>query len=98
MGQVFLARDTRLPRHVALKTIPPDSAYDEESVRRLEQEAWTASSLNHPNIVTIYEVGRHEDRCFVAAEYIDGTTLRERLAAPLEMTTALDIGIQAATG
>lgn len=98
MGQVFLAWDTRLPRHVALKTIPPDSGRDEESVRRLEQEAWTASSLNHPNIVTIYEVGRHGDRFFIAAEYIEGTTLREQLSAPLDIAAVLDIATQATTG
>ncbi len=97
-GRVYLAQDTRLPRRVAIKTLAPDSVRSEDGARRFEQEAWAASSLNHPNILTIYEVGRYEGEFFIAAEYVEGVTLRQNLSARLPVSAVLDIAIQAATG
>jgi eukaryotic-like serine/threonine-protein kinase len=79
MGEVYLARDTRLGRQVALKLLPGAFVNDAERVRRFEQEARAASALNHPNILTIYEIERAEDKHFIAMEYIDGETLREKI-------------------
>ncbi len=98
MGQVYLAEDTRLPRRVALKTLPTQSVPSEGDVHRFEQEAWAASSLNHPNILTIYEVGRHDGRLFIASEYVEGMTLRQKLAEPVDAAATLDIAIQCAAG
>src|SRR5205085_3229632 len=79
MGEVYLARDTRLGRQVALKLLPGAFVNDAERVRRFEQEARAASALNHPNILTIYEIERAEDKHFIAMEYIDGETLRDKI-------------------
>jgi serine/threonine protein kinase/cytochrome c-type biogenesis protein CcmH/NrfG len=98
MGQLYLAQDTRLPRRVALKTLSPELAESDENLRRFEQEAWAASSLNHPNILTIYEVGRHDGKSFIASEFVEGVNLRQRLANRLDVLTVLDIAIQAAYG
>jgi TolB-like protein len=98
MGQVYLAQDMRLPRRVALKTLSPDLVESNENLRRFEHEAWAASSLNHPNILTIYEVGRHDGKAFIASEFVEGLTLRQKLAARLDTLTTLDIAIQAASG
>ncbi len=92
MGRVYLALQTRLGRHVALKFLPPDLTADEEMLRRLESEAQTASRLNHPNILTIYDVGQLEGEHYIASEYVDGATLRnafERHA--VDPVTAIDI-------
>src|SRR6185295_3441274 len=77
MGEVYLAQDTRLKRKVALKLLPAAFTQDPERVRRFEQEAIAASALNHPNILTIYEIGLDQGRHFMAAEFIDGMTLRQ---------------------
>ena len=98
MGRVYLAADPRLPRRVALKTIAPESVESTDAVRRFEQEARAASSLNHPNILTIYEVGQYEGRFFIASEFVEGMTLRQKFAAPADTAAALDVAIQAATG
>jgi serine/threonine protein kinase/dipeptidyl aminopeptidase/acylaminoacyl peptidase len=79
MGEVYLAHDTRLGRQVALKLLPGAFINDVDRVRRFEQEARAASALNHPNILTIYEIERAEDKHFIAMEYIDGETLREKI-------------------
>ena len=78
MGEVYLAQDTRLDRKVALKILPEDLAIDGERMRRFVQEAKAASALNHPNIITIYEIGENGNKHFIAAEYIAGETLQRR--------------------
>lgn len=80
MGVVYLAQDTRLDRKVALKILTEDLAIDDDRMRRFVQEAKAASALNHPNIITIYEVGETGNQHFIAAEYMQGETLRKQLA------------------
>ena len=97
MGEVYLARDTQLGRNVALKLLPSDYTADAERVRRFQQEARAASALNHPNIVTIHEVGEHDGAQFIAIEYIEGETLRRRMArGRIGPGEALEIAAQAA--
>src|ERR1700687_1922533 len=79
MGEVYRARDIRLDRHVAIKVLPSEVASDPERLRRFEQEARAASALNHPNILTIYDVGSADSTSYIAMELIDGKTLRELL-------------------
>src|SRR5678816_401468 len=81
MGEVYLAHDSRLGRAVALKVLPSDLASDPQRMRRFSQEAKTTSALNHPNLLTIYEIGQHESLQFIATEYVDGDTWRTWLAA-----------------
>jgi predicted Ser/Thr protein kinase len=98
MGEVYLAEDTRLGRKVALKFLPSSVAQDQDRLRRFEREARGASALNHPNILTIYEIGSADSRQFIATEYIDGETLRQRMVhSRLSVTKALEIAIQAAS-
>src|SRR5262245_47446292 len=98
MGEVYLAEDARLGRKVALKMLPRAFTGDQERVRRFEQEARAASALNHPNILTIHEVGVAGETHFIATEFIDGQTLRERMrGGRLELAESLDIAIQAAS-
>jgi len=95
MGEVFLAEDSRLGRKVALKLLPSSFTNDAERLARFEREARAASALNHPNILTIYEVGSFDGRQFIAAEFVDGETLRQRQAhTPLKLTEILDLAIQ----
>jgi serine/threonine protein kinase/Tol biopolymer transport system component len=104
MGDVYLAQDLILNRQVALKLLPEYFTRDRDRLRRFQQEARTASSLNHPNIITIYEIGQVDDRHFIALEFIDGETLRQNLigkprhsaGTALRMREALDIAIQTA--
>jgi serine/threonine protein kinase/TolB-like protein/Tfp pilus assembly protein PilF len=97
MGQVYLAVDTRLKRQVAVKILSPELTHDERGLRRFEQEARAASALNHPNILTIYEFGLVEGIHFIASEYVEGPTLRQKLAAGrLPLDAALDIAAQIA--
>ncbi len=97
MGHVYLALETRLGRHVALKFLPPDLTSDHALLDRLEQEARTASALNHPNILTIYEIGELDGNRFIASEYIDGTTLRAAMEKRgLDAGTAIDVASQVA--
>src|SRR6266567_6521018 len=82
MGEVYLAQDTsELGRTVALKILPAEVARDKDRLQRFTQEARTVSNLNHPNILTIYEFGQTDSGSFIAAEYIDGVTLREHLSS-----------------
>lgn len=98
IGEVWLARDARLSREVALKVLSPMVAGDPVHVRRLRQEARAASTLNHPNIVTIYEIGTSHGIDFIAQEFVRGQTLRQLLAAgPIGLPTVLDIGAQVAS-
>ena len=98
MGEVYLAEDTRLGRKVALKFLPSSLAADQDRLRRFEREARAASALNHPNILTIYEIGSADSRQFIATEYVDGETLRQRIVhSRLSVTEALEIAIQAAS-
>lgn len=97
MGEVYLAEDTCLGRRVALKILSPEFTSDEERLRRFEQEARAASSLNHPNIITIHEVGLDADTRFIATEFIEGETLRRRLmSGKMSLRDALDVAIQVA--
>ncbi|HKV37270.1 MAG TPA: protein kinase [Pyrinomonadaceae bacterium] len=97
MGAVYLARDTRLGRKVALKVLFQSSTNDKR-VGRFKREARAASALNHPNIVTIYEIEEADGMHFIAAEYVEGVTLRERLKdGPLKRSAALDVALQVAS-
>jgi serine/threonine protein kinase/tetratricopeptide (TPR) repeat protein len=98
MGEVYLAEDTTLGRRVALKILPLHSSADEDRLRRFEQEARSASALNHPNIITIHEVGSQDGARFIATEFIEGETLRKRLKqTPLTPREAVDVAIQVAS-
>ncbi|MFN2632411.1 MAG: protein kinase, partial [Thermoanaerobaculia bacterium] len=81
MGEVWRARDTRLNREVAIKVLPAELASDRDRLARFEQEARSASALNHPGIVTIYEVGKSDAVSYIAMELVQGSTLRELIAA-----------------
>jgi len=97
MGRVYLAEDTKLHRPVALKFLSRNFTQDQDRLRRFEQEARAASALNHPNILTIYEIGESEDQRYIATELIEGETLRERLHTELGVDDALEISIQIAS-
>jgi serine/threonine-protein kinase len=96
MGEVYLAQDTsELGRAVALKIVPAEVAKDKDRLQRFTQEARTVSNLNHPNILTVYEFGQTDSGSFIAAEYIDGVTLREHLSGRrLKLIDILDLAIQ----
>ncbi|HEY0378272.1 MAG TPA: protein kinase [Pyrinomonadaceae bacterium] len=99
MGEVYLARDTTLDRVVALKILSSEIATDQQRMQRFVQEAKTASALNHPNILTIFEIGETAGAHFIATEYIDGVTLRRHMAGRrLKLSEALDIAAQIAAG
>ena len=97
MGEVYLARDTRLRRDVAIKILPSHFVSNEDHLRRFEQEAQMISALNHPNIITIHEIGQTDDTLYIVMEMVKGQTLRRKLQeARLPLTEALDIAIQTA--
>ena len=97
MGEVWLAEDTRLERKVALKLLPPEFTTDADRLQRFVQEAKAASALNHPNIITIYEIGELDHAQFIATESIDGVTLRQQITSGgLTLSAALDSAIQTA--
>ena len=97
MGEVYLAQDKKLDRKVALKILPAEVASNQERMRRFVQEAKAASALNHPNIITIYEINEIDSRHFIVTEFIDGETLRQRMKHEhLKLNDLLEIAIQAA--
>src|SRR5260370_31951588 len=98
MGEVYLAQDTKLDRKVALKILPAEVAAHRDRMRRFIQEAKAASSLNHPNIITIHEIDETDSINFIATEFIDGETLRERMrTAPMKLGEVLDVAAQIAS-
>lgn len=97
MGEVYLAQDTNLRRHVALKLLPAQFTANPDRVRRFEQEALAVSALNHPNIVTIHEIGRDNGSQFIVTEFVEGQTLRQLMAdTSISLLRALDISMQVA--
>src|SRR5262245_7736023 len=97
MGEVYLARDTRLDRTVALKILPADVATDPERMRRFVQEAKAASALSHPNVAHIYEIGEANGTNFIAMEYVEGKTLDAKLKGrALDSAETLEIALQVA--
>src|SRR5215472_4837955 len=99
MGEVYRAKDTRLAREVAIKVLSPEVAGDPSRLKRFEKEARAASALNHPNIVTIYEIGSADSVSYIAMERVEGSTLRELLVSgPLPIKKVLQVATQIADG
>src|SRR5215510_1273368 len=99
MGEVYRARDTRLDREVAIKVLPANYANDEDRLRRFKQEALATSALNHPNILTVHDIGDHEGAPFIVAELLEGAELREQLnEGALAARVAIDYAQQIASG
>jgi hypothetical protein len=99
MGEVYRARDARLGREVAIKVLPADSSADPDRLRRFEQESKAAGALNHPNLLAVFDTGRHEDAPYIVFELLQGGTLRERLGpGPLPTRKAVDYAVQIAHG
>src|SRR5713226_5508618 len=97
MGEVYVAEDTRLGRKVALKLLPKEFTQDPQRVRRFEQESRAASALNHPNIITIFDIGQADDARYIATEFIEGQTLRQQMMhTHMSLRQVLDVAIQVA--
>src|SRR5688572_25397329 len=98
MGEVYLADDSTLPRQVAIKLLSRELAANADHLRHIEREACAVSRLNHPNILTVYEIGSQDGTGFVVTEFIDGESLRQRMhRGQLPLRAALDIGVQVAS-
>ena len=99
MGELYRARDTRLERIVAIKILPAAFAAEADRLVRFQQEARVLSALNHPNLLSIFDVGKQDSSYYLVCELLEGETLRERLdSGPLAIRKAVDYGIQIASG
>jgi eukaryotic-like serine/threonine-protein kinase len=99
MGEVYRAHDARLDREVAIKVLPADFAADKDRLQRFEQEAKATSALNHPNILTVYDIGEHEGSPFIVAELLEGEELRERLdEGPITLRKVTEYAQQIVSG
>ena len=97
MGEIYRARDTRLRRDVAIKILPASLMQDDSAIERFMREAHAASALNHPNILTIFDIGEHSKIHFIATEFVEGQTLRQKMQhSPLHLAEVLDIAVQIA--
>src|SRR5205809_679065 len=97
MGEVYRAYDPKISREVAIKILPVDFTADKERLARFEREARAAGALNHPNIITIHEVGEAESRPYIATEFVDGMTLRRHLRQPPGVVESIEIALQIAS-